>query len=166
MCAWSAMHGEPIGPAGPVAPDRREWLQRSALIVAWLGAGLGVRDAHASRTLPFDATLLSDVLRAMGGRPTPTPSIELDLPDLSEDGAMVPVAVTSRVPGTEQITLLAEANPYPLVFQVDVAPGTEAYVSTRVKLARSCTVMAVVRADGRLYSTTRVANVTLGGCGG
>ena len=150
----------------PVASDRRDWIKRSALIAAWLGTGFGLRDAQASRALPFDATLLSDVLRTMGDSPTRTTAIDLDLPDLSEDGAMVPVAVTSRLPRTEQITLLAEANPYPLVFQLDVPPGTEAYVSTRVKLARSCTVMAIVRADGKLYATTRVANVTVGGCGG
>lgn len=114
----------------------------------------------------FSATLMADVLRAMGGPPEPTTLIDLDLPELSEDGAMVPVAVTSRLPRTTRIALLADANPYPLVVRFDIAPGTEAYVSTRVKLAQSCSVCAIVTADGRLYTTDRMAAVTQGGCGG
>ncbi|WP_373280466.1 thiosulfate oxidation carrier protein SoxY [Methylogaea oryzae] len=41
----------------------------------------------------------------------------------------------------------------------------EPFVSTRVKLAATGVVIAVVRAEGRLYSTRKTVKVTVGGCG-
>lgn len=102
----------------------------------------------------------------MGGTPVPSNAIDLDLPELTENGAIVPVTVTSRIPGTEQISILVEANPYPLAARFDILPDTEAFVATRVKLAQSGTVTAVVKADGRLYSAVKATTVTIGGCGG
>lgn len=176
ICAWSAMRADPshaIGidrttGAAPLAVRRRELLRRAALLGAWLGCGMaGSRAMAAAAADPlFAATSMTDVLRAMGSAPLQSRLIELELPELSENGALVPVSVTSRLPRTTRIALLAEANPYPLVVRFDIAPGTEPYVSTRVKLAQSCSVSAIVTADGRLYATQRSTAVTQGGCGG
>ena len=58
-----------------------------------------------------------------------------------------------------------ESNPYPLVARFDIAPGTEPFLSTRVKLAQTGTTYALVQADGRLYSASRDTRVVIGGCG-
>ena len=79
---------------------------------------------------------------------------------------MVPVSVNSRVPKTEQILLLVEKNPNPMAASFHVPEGTEPFVSTRVKVSQTCNIHAVVKADGKFYSTHRETKVTLGGCGG
>ena len=62
--------------------------------------------------------------------------------------------------------LPAEKNPNPLTATFTIPDGTEPYVSTRTKMGESTNVYAVVKADGKLYSTFKETKVTLGGCGG
>ena len=47
-----------------------------------------------------------------------------------------------------------------------ILPGTLPSVMTRVKVAQTCNLTAVVRANGKNYSVSRETKVTLGGCGG
>ncbi len=47
-----------------------------------------------------------------------------------------------------------------------IPAGTAADVQTRVKMGQSTNVVAVVKADGKLFSATKETKVTLGGCGG
>ena len=44
--------------------------------------------------------------------------------------------------------------------------GGEAYVSTRIKLAETSNVRAVIKADGKFYTAAKEVKVTIGGCGG
>ena len=147
-----------------VEPVRRVLLKCAGLVA--LGVGPGLSASRAATDPLFDATLMADVLRAYGGMPAPSSAIDLELPELTENGAMVPITVTSRLPDTEQIVLLVESNPFPLVAQFAIAAGTEPFLATRVKLAQSGSVCAIVRAGGRYWSATKDTVVTLGGCGG
>ena len=166
------MHVEPrrhrrAGGGSLTDGGRRALFKHGGLVALLVGCGLvGIREAHAAMDASFDSTLMVDVLRALGGTPASSTAIDLDIPDLTENGAMVPIVVTSRLPRTEQILIIAEKNPFPLVARFDVPPGTEPYISTRVKLADTGTVWGIVKAGGRLYSTSRETAVTLGGCGG
>ena len=81
-------------------------------------------------------------------------------------GAVVPVEVTSGIPGTSRIYLLVEKNPNPMSAGFDIPEGTEPYVATRVKVAQTCLIYAVVEADGKFYKMGQETKVTLGGCGG
>ena len=74
--------------------------------------------------------------------------------------------VTSNLPKTESIAILIEKNPNILAAVFDLPAGTEATVSTRVKMAQSSNIHALVKADGRYYVATKEVKVTLGGCGG
>ena len=155
----------------PITACVRAWTRRDVMqCTGWLallaGGGTRFASARAATGTAFEATRTSEVLTALGGAPIRSDAIELDLADLTENGAMVPVSVTSRLPRTEQIVLVADANPFPLVASFDVAPDTDPYISTRVKIAQTCTVHAIVRADGRLYATSKDTSVTIGGCGG
>ena len=42
----------------------------------------------------------------------------------------------------------------------------EPFVTTRIKMAKTSDVVAVVKADGKLYSAAKEVKVTIGGCGG
>ena len=62
--------------------------------------------------------------------------------------------------------LQIEMNPNPLAAAFAIPKGTEPYVATRVKVAQTCVIYAVVEANGKLYKSGRETKVTLGGCGG
>ncbi|MEO8507797.1 MAG: thiosulfate oxidation carrier protein SoxY, partial [Betaproteobacteria bacterium] len=87
-------------------------------------------------------------------------------PDIAENGAVVPVGVTSTIPKTESIAILVEKNPNMLVAMFDIPAGTEPSLSTRVKMGQSSNVYALVKADGKYYVASKEIKVTLGGCGG
>ena len=83
----------------------------------------------------------------------------------AESGAVVPVEVTSRIPGTQSISIIAEKNPFPLVATVDLAGGSEPYTYVRIKMGETSHVRAIVKADGRFYTAAKEVKVTIGGCG-
>ncbi|MCK5308278.1 MAG: thiosulfate oxidation carrier protein SoxY, partial [Zetaproteobacteria bacterium] len=66
----------------------------------------------------------------------------------------------------ESISIIAEKNASPLTANFILGPGTQGYVSTRIKMGKTSSVIAVVKADGKLYSTGKEVKVTIGGCGG
>jgi sulfur-oxidizing protein SoxY len=87
-------------------------------------------------------------------------------PDIAENGAVVPVGVESKIPGTESISILVDKNPSPLAASFAIPAGTDPSVTTRVKLGQTSDVYALVKSDGRCSSPARKSAVTLGGCGG
>ena len=116
----------------------------------------------------FDMKTLPEALRALGAQGAGTSdAIVITAPEIAENGAVVPVAVTSRLPGTQSIALLVEKNPNPLTASFTIPEGTEPSVSTRVKMAETSDVHAVVKtADGKAYAVKKEIKITLGGCGG
>ena len=115
----------------------------------------------------FDAKILSEALKNIGG----TSAIESDqillkAPEIAENGAIVPVEITSKIPGTQSIYIVADKNPQPLVAIFDIAAGLEPFISTRIKMGESSKVRVLVKAAGKFYVATQEVKVTIGGCGG
>ncbi len=139
-----------------------------ALIAAAISAGVLPVSAFADwNKAAFDAKNLNDVLKAMGGSTAEkSGDIVITAPDIAENGAVVPVAVSSKIPGTQSISILVEKNPSSLAAEFDILPGTEPNVGTRVKMGQSSNIHAVVKAGGKYYVATKEVKVTLGGCGG
>ena len=92
--------------------------------------------------------------------------IAIRAPDIAENGAVVPITVSTDIANVESITVIAEKNATPLTASFILGAGTEGFVSTRIKLGKTSSVIAVVKADGKLYSTGKEVKVTIGGCGG
>jgi sulfur-oxidizing protein SoxY len=150
---------------------RREALKTGgslALIAAAISAGVLPQAAFASwNKNAFDAKSVNDVVKAMGGSAAEkSGDITITAPDIAENGAVVPVAVSSKLANVESISILVEKNPNALAAQFDIPAGTEANVGTRVKMGQSSNVHAVVKAGGKYYVATKEVKVTLGGCGG
>jgi sulfur-oxidizing protein SoxY len=124
-----------------------------------------VRAVAMDRTSPFAAKTFAEAIGALGGVPTPSALITLDAPVLADNGAAVPIAVTSALPGTREILLLVDGNPQPVAARFTIPPGTEAFVATRIRMAGNGTVYAAVRTDDGLYAAARAIEVTVGGCG-
>ena len=117
----------------------------------------------------FDTKTLADVVKALGGGPaTENKGVQFSnpTPDIAENGAVVPITITSSLPKTESIAILIEKNPNILAANFSVPAGTEAFASTRVKMGQTSDVYALVKADGKFYYAKKEIKVTLGGCGG
>ena len=91
--------------------------------------------------------------------------IKIKAPDIAENGSVVPVTVSSGMANVESIALLADVNNSPLVASFNLH-GSQAYVSTRIKMGKTGNVLAVVKSGGKLYATKKEVKVTIGGCGG
>ena len=147
--------------------SRRDILKQGGLLAMLVSCGLlTMQQALAANAPGFEAKTLGDALKVLGGTPADSKDILITSPDIAENGAVVPVAVTSKLPKTQEIHILVEKNPNPLTATFTIPDGTEPYVSTRTKMGESTNVYAVVKADGKLYSTFKETKVTLGGCGG
>lgn len=123
--------------------------------------------AFAGRNKPaFEATDWRQVLEQLGaGRAPVSTSIVIDAPGIAENGAHVPVSVTSALTNTTSISIIVEHNPTPLVTSMRFAPGVEGFVSTRIKMSQSSKIRVVVLADGKIYTAARDVVVIHGGCG-
>jgi len=138
----------------------------AAANLAWPGTALaqGAWNAKA-----FSSKSLSDVVKAYGGAGAePTNDVSWgSTPEIAENGAVVPISVTSRIPNTESISILIEKNPNALAARFQFPQGTDPTVSTRVKINQSSNVHALIKtANGKFYVATREVKVTIGGCGG
>jgi sulfur-oxidizing protein SoxY len=152
-------------------PKRRHILSRGGLLWALHASGLlcaaqaGAANLEGGAQRAFDATSLDDALLALGGAPVPSQHITLTVPDSVDNGAFVPVDVSSALPGTHEICIVVATNPNPMVVRFNLPEGTEPAVSTRVKMAASGRVYAIVKARGGLYAAYRDTQVTVGACG-
>lgn len=144
----------------------------AALLGALFAAGfLKPEEVHAAAAewnkAAFNGKTMADTLKAMGaGTPAQSTSIVITAPDIAENGAVVPVTVQSNLPKTEAVAILIEKNPNMLAASFDLPSGTEPIVGTRVKMGQTSNVYALVKADGKYYTTVKEVKVTLGGCGG
>ena len=132
----------------------------------WLRAG----DAAAEEwnKAAFETKSMDETMKALGGS-APAPSSDIaffSTPDIAENGAVVPIGITSKIPNTQSIAILVEKNPNMLAAVFDVPPGTDASLSTRIKMGQTSNVFALVKANGKYYVNSKEIKVTLGGCGG
>ncbi len=155
-------------------PDtRRSFIKKSLSIVAYMTAATGglLRSVNGFAAWPaekFAQTGFDNAITRVFGNQQINKSkkVKLKLPRIAENGALVPVTVTSTLKDVESIAILVEKNPVPLAASFTLSPEVEAFVSARLKMAETCQVYAVVRAGGKLYSASKDVKVTIGGCGG
>ena len=135
-----------------------------------VGAGLLAPQAvvAAWNEKAFKAESVDDALAAAMGEASNTASdaIKIKAPDIAENGAVVPVSVSTDMADVESIALLAEGNNTPLVATFTLGEGAIADVSTRIKMGKTSDVIAVVKSGGKLHSARKSVKVTIGGCGG
>jgi len=139
----------------------------TSVIALMASAGL-ISTAQAAEwnKAAFEGKTLDEVIKALGGtQAQASAEVVVRAPDIAENGAVVPVGVETKLKAT-QIAILVEKNPNTLAAQFLLPEGTEAFVTTRVKMAQSSNVHAVVKAEGKWYVATKEIKVTLGGCGG
>ncbi|HTJ02174.1 MAG TPA: thiosulfate oxidation carrier protein SoxY [Methylovirgula sp.] len=108
-----------------------------------------------------------DAVKALYGKPmTASDKITLEVPEIAENGAVVPVTVSTTLPNVTSISILVEQNPYTVAASYKLSDATLPSVGCRLKMAKTTAVIGVVESGGNLYSTSKQVKVTLGGCGG
>lgn len=156
---------------------RRRMILKGAAVCGVAGLGLAELPLLLRPARAADASLYpqkafkqkneADALKALYGKAaTPSDKINLDAPEIAENGAVVPIAVSSTLPKVSAIAVLVLENPYTLAAAYKIPDGTEASMSNRLKMAKTSKVVAVVESDGKLYSASKEVKVTVGGCGG
>jgi sulfur-oxidizing protein SoxY len=115
----------------------------------------------------FAGKSLDDVVKALGGNAAqPSADVMLTAPDIAENGAVVPVEIESKLLNTRSISILVEKNPNALSADFSIPAGTDPYISTRVKMAETSNLYALVQTDQGFFYAKKEVKVTLGGCGG
>jgi len=115
----------------------------------------------------FAAKSAGDALKTLGASSTePSKDIVIEAPQIAENGAVVPIEITSNIPGTTAIAVVIEKNPFPLAARFDFKDGALPFVKLNAKMGETSDVRVVATAGGKHYVATREIKVTIGGCGG
>ncbi|MGQ0654051.1 MAG: thiosulfate oxidation carrier protein SoxY [Betaproteobacteria bacterium] len=115
----------------------------------------------------FGAKTSADALKSLGATAAaPSKDIAIEAPQIAENGAVVPIEVSSAIAGTHALTVLIEKNPFPLAGRFEFKEGALPFVKLNVKMGESSDVRVIAEAGGRHYTATREIKVTIGGCGG
>lgn len=130
-------------------------LPRALLAAAWPEKAFASTEADAAMSALFGTT-----------EATPSDRITLKVPEIAENGAVVPVTVSTTLENVESISLVVENNPRPLAASFEIPAGTLPDVSSRIKMGETSDVIAVIKTDAGIFSTSKQVKVTIGGCGG
>jgi len=116
----------------------------------------------------FDAKGVDESLKALYGTSATADSkaIKIKAPLQAENGAVVPIAVSTTLPNVDSIAILVVANERPLVASVGLGNGAAGYFSARMKMGKTSDVKVAVKSGGKLHVATQQIKVTVGGCGG
>jgi sulfur-oxidizing protein SoxY len=139
--------------------------------------GLGIVSFGATPTLaaandkyPEDAFKQRDgkeAIKLLYGRPIePSEKIKLDAPEIAENGAVVPISVSTSLADVTSIAFVVPENPNVLAAYYKIPQGTLPNVANRLKMAKTSNVTVIVESGGKLFSATKEVKVTVGGCGG
>jgi len=126
----------------------------AALAAAWNKEAFGARSG-------------ADALQGIGAAgAVPSADLAIDAPQIAENGAVVPIEITSNIAGTTSIAVVVEKNPFPLASVFEFKDGALPYVRLNLKLGETTDVRVIAQAGGRRYSASKEIKVTIGGCGG
>jgi sulfur-oxidizing protein SoxY len=154
-------------------PATRRLILKGAGAVALFGFGrfsLGPALAAANDKYPEDAFKQksdADAIKSLYGKTAEaSDKVKLDAPEIAENGAVVPISVSSTLADVTSISILVSENPNALAASYKIPAGTLPSVANRLKMAKTTNVIAIVEAGGKLYSASKEVKVTVGGCGG
>ena len=150
---------------------RRSFL-KSTIVASATGAavGAGILSPNMALAAGDDvaaAKSVDEVLKMLGASDAAASSdIKIKAPEIAENGAVVPVTITSSIAGTTGIVVLTAANPTPFSAKYTLGEGTVPLIKSRFKMGKTTDVVVLVKADGKFYTAKANVKVTKGGCGG
>jgi len=146
--------------------ERRKFLGLGLSLVAASVAQANILKEHPDA---FKSTTVGDTLKGLYGKTDAKDNakVKLKAPDIAENGAAVPITVSTSIPNVKTMAVLIDGNPRPLAVAWDIQEGTIPEFSTRIKMRKTGTVTLVVEdSNGNLHTASKQVKVTVGGCGG
>ncbi len=114
----------------------------------------------------FESTKLNSALNGLGiTEIKASKQITIIAPDKAENGAVVQIEVRSEIANTESLAILVENNPTPLIAHFVFREGADAYIVTRIKMAETSDVQAIVKVGNQYFSAKKRVEVLENGCG-
>jgi sulfur-oxidizing protein SoxY len=153
----------------------RRLILQGAATVALIGLGnpwFGLAPAYAAANDKYPEEAFkqkgdAEAIKSLYGKTAEaSDKVKLDAPEIAENGAVVPVSVSTTLADVTSISFLVAENPNALVASYKIPAGTVPAIANRIKMAKTSNVIVVVEAGGKLYSATKEVKVTVGGCGG
>jgi sulfur-oxidizing protein SoxY len=142
-------------------------LRRTLVAALMLGVVVPLRALAAWNKEAFGAKTPGEALKHLGiSGATPSTEVHIDAPQIAENGAVVPIEVSSAIPGTNALIVVIEKNPFPLTARFDFKDGALPFVKLNVKMGETSEVRVLAEAGGKHYFATHEVKVTIGGCGG
>jgi sulfur-oxidizing protein SoxY len=146
--------------------SRRAFVQASLTSAVLGGVAAQTAKAAFSKQVLEASSMNTAISVALGGDSfIDSTSVAVTAPDQAETGDVVPISIVAHLASIESISLIADKNPVPMVASFRLAPEVDGFVATRIKLAGSCNVVALIKSNGRLYRASKAVNVVIGGCG-
>jgi sulfur-oxidizing protein SoxY len=149
-----------------VETTRRETLTLAA--IAGLAAFLAPRISVAD-----EKVVAAEIQKLYGDKKMESGKVKLEVPEIAENGLVVPVNVEVESPMTDKdyvkaVHVFADGNPLPGVVSYKFTPACgKAAASTRMRLAQTQNIVCIAEmSDGKLYTAKANVKVTIGGCGG
>lgn len=148
------------------APSRRDLLQTGSIaaFAAILAPSMALADVKAVE---------AEIKKLYGDKAMQSGKIKLDVPQIAENGLVVPITVEVESPMTDAdyvktVHVFADGNPLPNVLTYRFTPECgKANASARMRLAQTQNIVCVAEmSNGSLYSVKSEIKVTIGGCGG
>src|SRR6202040_3960116 len=122
--------------------------------------------AAANDKYPEDAFRQKDgkeAIKLLYGRTAePSDKIKLDAPEIAENGAVVPISVSTSLADVTTIALVVPENPNVLAAYYKIPQGTMPNVANRLKMAKTSNVIMIVESGRKLFSATKEVKVTVG----
>jgi sulfur-oxidizing protein SoxY len=145
---------------------RRRTITAGAL--AAFASLLGSRLAFAD-----EKAVMAEIKKLYGDKPMAEGKIKLDVPEIAENGLVVPVNVDVESPMTDAdyvkaVHIYADGNPQPGIVSYSFTPACgKASAATRMRLAQTQNIVCVAEmSNGSLHMAKASVKVTIGGCGG
>jgi len=146
---------------------RRATLRLLGLLGVVGMAGTALADAPGWPVEAFKQKTEADALKQLYGKPFEvSDKVTLEVPEIAENGAVVPVSVSTTLEGVTSISILVPENPFTLAASYKMSDATMPAIGCRLKMAKTSNVIALVEAGGKIYAASKEVKVTLGGCGG
>ncbi|KUL95720.1 sulfur oxidation protein SoxY [Bosea sp. WAO] len=136
----------------------------AAAFASLLGSRLAFADEKA---------VAAEIKKLYGDKAMAEGKIKLDVPEIAENGLVVPVNVEIDSPMTEAdyvkaVHIYADGNPQPGIVTYHFTPACgKASAATRMRLAQTQNIVCVAEmSNGTLHMAKANIKVTIGGCGG
>src|SRR5579862_5966816 len=115
----------------------------------------------------FSQKTEAEAIKALYSKtPEVSDKVNLDAPEIAENGAVVPISVRTALPDVTSIAIVVSENPFPLAAHYPIPAGTAPTVANRLKMAKTSKVIALVASGDKVFSASKEVKVTVGGCGG